>query len=90
MKAKLIWCASSFRGNRTGTRSATVCGATVQWDLLYFVSTNWEQSTQKLELGEHIELIEIGFDEVRDLALNGVMSEERSALVLLRYLSSGA
>lgn len=68
----------------------SVCGATVQWDLLYFVSTEWAPAEQKLELGENIEVVELSFSAARDAALNGQMSEERSALVLLRYLSDKA
>lgn len=68
----------------------STCGATVQWDLLYFVSDSWRKSSQKLETGEHIETVEVGFDEAQKLALDGSMSEERSALVLLRYLSEQA
>lgn len=68
----------------------SVCGATVQWDLLYFVSTEWAPAEQKLELGENIEVVELSFSDALDAALNGQMSEERSALVLLRYLSDKA
>lgn len=65
----------------------SVCGTTVQWDLIYFVSEEWSRVDQKLELGEQIDIIEIPFKEAKDIALDGRMSEERSALVLLRYLS---
>lgn len=68
----------------------SVCGATVEWNLLYFVSTNWEQGSQKLELGEQIEVVELPFQAAKKIALSGGMSEERSALTLLRYLSSEA
>ena len=66
----------------------SVCGTTVQWDLIYFVSTNWHFVDQKLETGEEISTEEVSFEKARELALSGKMSEERSALVLLRYLSS--
>lgn len=64
----------------------SLCGATVQWDLLYFVSEKWHRTTQKLELGEEIEVIEVPFAEAHKIALDGRMGEERSALILLRYL----
>lgn len=64
------------------------CGATVEWDLLYFVSDNWQKTTQRLETGEDITTVEVSFEDARQMALSGSMSEERSALVLLRYLSS--
>ncbi len=66
----------------------SVCGATVVWDLFYFVVNQFEKSTQALEEGEVIEVETISTEEVRRMCLNGKMSEERSALVLLRYLES--
>lgn len=66
----------------------SICGTTVKWDLFYFVSTEWAEVDQKLETGEHISRVEISFEDARNIALSGGMSEERSALVLLRYLSS--
>ena len=66
----------------------SVCGTTVKWDLIYFVSTEWEEADQKLEIGEKISRVELSFEEAKELALSGGMSEERSALILLRYLSS--
>lgn len=66
----------------------SVCGTTVQWDLIYFVCNEWVEVDQKLEAGEVITRTEVSIEEAQKLALNGGMSEERSALVLLRYLSS--
>ena len=64
------------------------CGATVQWDLLYFVGKDWKATKQKLELGEEIGVEEVTFNEAFQIALDGRMSEERSALILLRYLKA--
>jgi len=65
------------------------CGATFEWDLFYFVVTKYEKlEGQQLEQGENIETIEISFEEAKKMALDGRMQEERSALVLLRYLNS--
>lgn len=66
----------------------SICGSTIEWDLFYFVSTRWTEVPQKLEAGEVISRTELSIEEARDLALDGGISEERSALVLLRYLSS--
>ncbi len=66
----------------------SICGSTIEWDLFYFVSTGWAEVDQKLETGEHISRVEVSFEDARSIALSGGMSEERSALVLLRYLSS--
>lgn len=65
------------------------CGATFEWDLFYFVVTKYEKlEGQQLEQGENIETVEISFEEAEKMALDGRMQEERSALVLLRYLNS--
>jgi hypothetical protein len=66
----------------------SVCGTTVKWDLFYFVSTEWAEVDQRLGTGEDISRVEVTFEDARNIALSGGMSEERSALVLLRYLSS--
>lgn len=65
----------------------SVCGATVVWDLFYFVVDEFEEGTQHLEEGEDItfEFVDVG--RVKDMCLDGSISEERSALVLLRYLN---
>ncbi len=65
----------------------SICGTTVQWDLIYFVSTKWSRVEQKLETGEQIDVEEVSFEEAKKIALDGRMSEERSALILLRYLN---
>lgn len=65
----------------------SVCASTIEYDLYYFVGKDWSRGEQELEHGESIEVVEVSYDEARSLALDGSMSEERSALVLLRYLS---
>lgn len=64
------------------------CGATVEWDLLYFVVNRYQErsSGQELEHGEVISVEELSLDEVKRLCLEGGMQEERSAAILLRYL----
>lgn len=66
----------------------STCGSSIEWDLFYFLSTEWTEVDQRLETGEDISRVEVSFEEARNIALSGGMSEERSALVLLRYLSS--
>lgn len=63
----------------------SVNGATVVWDLLYFVINDWEQAEQELEAGEDITVEWVNFDKARKYALEN-MSEDRSAIVLLRWL----
>jgi len=65
----------------------SVCGATVNWDLFYFVVSDFEEVSQELEDGEDITIELIHRDKVKEMCLSGEISEERSALVLLRYLN---
>ncbi len=63
------------------------CGATVEWNLYYFLVTKFEDlGEQDLELGEDIELTWQSFDEVKKLCLSGAIQEDRTVAVLLRYL----
>lgn len=65
----------------------SVCGATVVWDLFYFVVNEFIESSQNLEEGEDITFQFVDKEEVKKMCLDGSISEERSALVLLRYLN---
>lgn len=64
----------------------SICGATVQWDLFYFLVTGFKESGQHLEDGEDITIEFIDRDRVRAMCLDGSIGEERSAIALLRYL----
>lgn len=66
----------------------SICGAIMQWDLYYFIITEFEQAEQNLEDGEDIEIVPASIDETKEMCLSGKISEERSALTLLRYLKS--
>ena len=64
------------------------CGATVEWDLYYFiVSAYKEAGKQDLEEGEHIVVVPTNIRDARAMCLDGRIQEERSALMLLRYLN---
>ncbi len=65
----------------------SVCGATVEWDLYYFIIKDFTKQGQELEDGEVIELNPVSVDEARKMCLDGRIDEERSALTLLRYLN---
>lgn len=64
----------------------SVLGATVVWDLYYFVVSHFTQTEQELEDGEDITFAFYDREEVRRMCLSGEVSEERSALVLLRHI----
>lgn len=69
----------------------SVLGATVEWDLYVFVTTDWQLIVegQELEVGEKIEADNWAtYDEARKMILGGAMQEERIALVLLQWLTA--
>jgi ADP-ribose pyrophosphatase len=65
------------------------CGATMIWDLYYFYTKKWEFSKcgQKLEIGENIEVNWFDSDQVIRYCLEGQITEERSAISLLKYFN---
>lgn len=64
------------------------CGATVIWDLYYFEVTNYESGEQEHEEWEDISYDFYDIETVKQRCLDGTIDEERSAIHLLRYLSS--
>lgn len=62
-------------------------GATVVWDLYYFLVTKFTSSTegQGLEVGEDIEVTWQSFQQVKELCRTGEFGEDRSAGILFRY-----
>lgn len=67
----------------------SICGATIKWDLHYFVATEWQElpGGPHLGLGESITYNWMPKSTVIHAALDGTISEERSALFLMRYLN---
>ena len=61
-------------------------GATIVWDLYYFIIKEFKLSNQHLEEGEIIYYDWYSFDEVKSLILSDKMSEDRSVAVLLKYI----
>jgi len=64
----------------------SVCGQTVEWDLHFFAVTDADIAGQQLEAHEDIETLLVTKAGAEDMCLDGTISEERSALQLLRYL----
>jgi hypothetical protein len=65
----------------------SICGATIVWDLYYFLCMSWEKMpSQRLEVGESITFDWYPVPEVRGMCLSGQISEERSAIAILRTL----
>jgi ADP-ribose pyrophosphatase len=67
----------------------SVCGAAVYWDLYYFLVKDFSEEGQQLEEMEDIKVEWAPVSEAKERCLSGRISEERSALVLLRYLEGG-
>lgn len=73
-----------------GLYKKSVLGATVEWDLYVFETTDWQLNVegQELEVGEKIEADNwVTYDQARTMILEGSMQEERIALVLLQWLN---
>jgi len=66
----------------------SVCGATVVWDLFYFIVNDFKEVSQELGDGEDITIELVDRNKVKEMCLNGAISEERSALVLMQYLNN--
>lgn len=62
-------------------------GATVIWDLMYFIINDFEESEagQELETGEVIDIEWKTFEEVKELCKEGKISEYRSTGVLFKF-----
>jgi ADP-ribose pyrophosphatase len=65
----------------------SICGMTVEWELFYFLITDFSETAQHLEDDEDIEVCWFSREKTKEMCFNGEMKEDRSALVLLRYLS---
>jgi hypothetical protein len=64
------------------------CGATIDWDLIYFVVKKYEKVERQTEEGEDIENIEISPEVLKEWALSGKIQEDRSVAVILKYLNN--
>lgn len=63
-------------------------GATITWDLLYFIVTDFEElSEQTLELGESITFDWYDIDEVKRMCLDGRIREDRTVAKLLQFIN---
>ncbi len=61
-------------------------GATIEWDLYYFLITEFKEKRQKLGLGEEIEIEWKTIEEVKDLCINNKIAEIQSVGILLKYI----
>ena len=63
-------------------------GATIVWDLYYFLIKDFVEDQQHLEDGEDITVDWYTMEEVKELCLNNKIQEDRSVAVILKYLIS--
>ena len=61
-------------------------GATIKWDLYYFLIEDFEIDKQHLEDGEDISFDWYDFNQVKQLCLDGKVQEDRSLAVILKFL----
>ncbi len=61
-------------------------GATVNWDLYYFIVDEFEEGVQKLELGEVIRPIWTSLGDVKKMCIDHKIKEDRTVGVLTRFL----
>ncbi len=64
----------------------SVSGATVTWDLYYFVVREYSQEKQSLEEGEDISFDFYAPEIVKKMCLDGTIQEDRSAMMLMKFL----
>lgn len=66
------------------------CGATVEWDLYYFLCTNWQAPPEAFssQEDEDVRVEWTPFSRALQMCLDGNISEERSAVHILRYIYS--
>lgn len=84
--------ATSEAGEEAGVRvhslehlETAVNGTTMQWDLIYFVSTDWDEGVQALEAGETSAPVDVSIEEAIVMMVDGRISEDRSVAVMLRW-----
>lgn len=66
----------------------SITGISIVWDLYYYVIDQFELGKQQVSEVEYIEPIWIPFDAIERMCITMEISEERSALVLLKFLKS--
>ena len=63
-------------------------GATIEWDLYYYLIEDFEYDVQHLEDGEDITFNWYSLSEVEKFCLQDKIKEDRSVAVILRYVIS--
>lgn len=64
----------------------SITGVTIHWDIYYYAIHDFEQSVSQLCAAEFIFPEWVGIDKAKEMCFSGEISEERSAMVLLKYL----
>ncbi len=65
----------------------STCGATVEWDLYYYSTRDFIEHENNPDTGEQIEKTWVSDIEALEMCKDGRISEERSAIALLTFLS---
>lgn len=64
----------------------SINGATIEWDLYYYVVRNYKQSEQNLDPWEDISFDFYNLDDVKRMCLDWTIQEDRSAMMLMKFL----
>ena len=78
---------TGLKPNRLTHFQTTKAGATIEWDLFYFIVDDFEEEKQRLEEGEDIKVEWKTFKEVKLLLIENQIREDRTVGVLFRYLN---
>lgn len=65
--------------------SVSRCGGSFVWDLYYFVIKKYQNTQQRLQDAEKIEVVKVSKDKLKELAFGGGMAEDRSVAILAKY-----
>ena len=65
--------------------SVSRCGGSFEWNLYYFIVKKYEETRQRLEDAEKIEVVKVSKEKLKELAFSGQMNEDRSVGILAKY-----
>jgi 8-oxo-dGTP pyrophosphatase MutT (NUDIX family) len=79
---------TGYKASQLSLLSISKCGATIEWDLYYFLCETWAPPDASFNPSgdEDITVVWTPFAGALEMCVDGTISEERSAVNILRYL----
>lgn len=79
---------TGYRATGLDLLAVSKCGATIEWDLYYFVCTTWKPPLGRVVAheDEDIAVVWETLSNTKELCLQGKISEERSVVQILRFI----